>query len=172
MAFGDRKKTGFHTKQRKPLKCTPLKRGTSTLKRTKLRVVGHSTTAEIKREIQALLRQISIYRDGGCVFRNYPESGACGCRRKDGELILQFDHLHSRTHAISFSDSRLGICVCKRHHFYFKKQYPALYEKIAREVIGKKRCKLLDAVREDRRPYKVDLKLEKLALEQELKKYE
>ena len=150
----------------------PWNRGASPLKRSRLRVVGQSTTAELKREIQALLRLIGIARDGGCVFRDYPESGECGGYRNDGELILQFDHLHSRVHANSFSDSRLGIIACKRHHIFWKKQYPAEYEKIARQAIGKERGKILDRVREDHSPHKMDLKLEIVALKQELKTYE
>jgi len=42
-------------------------------KRSKLRVVGHSTTAEIKQEIQSILRQIVIRRDGGCILRHYQD---------------------------------------------------------------------------------------------------
>ena len=156
-------------KRKTPLRVkTPWNRGSSPLKRSRLRIVGVSDTAEQKREIQALLRLIGIARDGGCIFRNYLESGACGGYRKDGELILQFDHLHSRVHAISFSDSRLGIIACKRHHIFWKKQYSAEYEKIAREVIGKERCELLDSVREDRHPHKVDLQLAIIVLKKEL----
>jgi len=159
-----------YLKRKTPLRAKkPWNRGGSPLKRSRLRIVGVSDTADQKREIQALLRLIGIARDGGCIFRNYPESGACGGYRKDGELILQFDHLHSRVHAISFSDSRLGIIACKRHHIFWKKQYSGEYEKIAREVIGKKRCELLDMVREDRGTHKVDLKLAIIALEKELR---
>lgn len=132
--------------------------------------MGKSEISEVKREIQALLREGAIERDGGCVFRDYPEAGECGGYRKDGELILQFDHLHSRVHMISFGDTRLGIIACLRHHFYFKKQYPALYEKLARVIIGPERCNLLDRVREDHSPHKVDLVLVKLALQQEVKR--
>ena len=146
------------------------KRITKPMKRCKLRVKGHSETAELRDEVQRLLREIALVRDGGCVLRHYPETGACGCRRKDGELIQQFDHLNSRVHSNSFSDPRLGVIVCKRHHFYFKKQYPALYEKCVRDQIGEKRCKLLDAVRADRKSHKVDLVLAIVGLNQELKK--
>ena len=139
-------------------------------RKTRLKARGTSEFSVLKEEAQELLRQISIIRDGGCVFRNYPETGACGGYRKDGELILQFDHLNSRANMISFADSRLGVCSCKRHHFYYKKQYPAKYEEIARKVIGKERCELLDKVRADGRPYKVDLKLAIIGLKEELRK--
>lgn len=150
------------------MKRVPFKKYKHLLARKNLRVRGISDSSILKEEIQALLREISIIRDGGCVFRKYPESGVCGGFRKDGKLILQFDHLNSRTHAISFSNPDLGICVCKRHHIFWKKQYSAQYEAIARKIIGIKRCKILDAVRADRHAYKIDLKLAKLALEQEL----
>lgn len=148
----------FKLKSRKPLR------------RTKLRLVGKSTTTQDKIEIQALLREIAILRDGGCIFRDFPESGRCGGYRKDGELILQFDHLNSRVHSISYGDSRLGICACQRHHIFWKKQEPDLYMKMARKNIGTIRSYLLDRVQADRRPYKADWKLVIIGLKQELAK--
>lgn len=147
------------------------------LRRTKLRVVGHSTTAELKKEIQALLRQIVIKRDGGCFLRGYahriaPQYMACGPYRNDGKLVLQAEHLHSRSNANSFSDSRLVVCVCMRHHIFYKPQHSAEYNELAREYIGPQTAALWDRVRDDRSAWKVDLKLEKLVLEQELKSYE
>ena len=152
------KRTGFKLKPRKPLK------------RTRIRVAGKSTTSELKAEIQALLRQIVILRDGGCWLRHSPESGACGGYRKDGELILQAEHLHTRANASSFSDSRLVVCICQRHHIYWKPQHSARYNALAEDYIGKKRAELWKRVREDYSPHKVDLKLALLALKQELKK--
>lgn len=163
--------------KRVPLKrYTPLKSSKKGLRRTKLRLVGHSTTSELKRYIQAILRHIVIARDGGCVLRHYKhEMNAryqeCGPRRKDGELVLQAEHLHSRQNANSFSDSRLVICLCQRHHFYYKTQYPQEYYQIVRKHIGKERSELLDRVMNDRTPHKVDLKLELLALQKEAKQY-
>jgi hypothetical protein len=40
-----------------------------------LRRKGQSETAKCKDRIQALLREIAIQRDGGCVLRHYPEEG-------------------------------------------------------------------------------------------------
>lgn len=154
-------------KRKSPLRAkTPLKR------KTKLHVVGHSTTTELKNEIQAMLRKIVIKRDGGCFLRNYrskiqPQYVNCGGYRNDGELILQAEHLHSRSNANSFSDSRLVVCCCQRHHIYYKPQYSDEYNSIAREFIGKERSKLWDRVAADHSPHKVDLKLELLALKQE-----
>lgn len=126
---------------------------------------------DIKDQIQELLRAIAIKRDVKCILSDYPETGKCGGYRNDGELILQYDHLNSRTHSISFADLRLGVLICKRHHIFYKKQYPAEYEKCVRDAIGEERCKLLDRVREDRRAYKMDWKLELLGLKKELEKY-
>lgn len=164
--------------KKSPLKRTAwIRKPTTPLKRTRLRVAGVSDTALLKKDIQALLRQIVIKRDGGCFLRNYqsrinPQYKNCGGYRKDGELILQAEHLHSRSNASSFSDSRLVVCVCQRHHIYYKPQHSAEYNELAKEFIGKQNAELWDRVREDRTPYKVDLKLEKLSLEKELKKYE
>ena len=139
------------------------------MKRTWIKRVGSSETSKLKREIQALLREIVIKRDGGCILRHYPETGECGGYRIDGELILQAEHLHTRANSASFADDRLVVCLCKRHHFYYKPQYPDNYYRIVKEHIGKDRTKLLEAVQEDHRPHKMDWKLEKLALEKYLK---
>lgn len=161
-----------------PLKrYTPLRAKIGLKRKTKLRIVGQSTTTELKAEIQATLRSIVIKRDGGCFLRHYrdkiqPQYRLCGGYRNDGELILQAEHLHSRSNANSFSDSRLVVCCCQRHHIYYKKQYPAEYNAMARDFIGKDRADLWDRVQADRSPHKVDLKIELLALKQELKTYQ
>ncbi len=160
------------------LKRTPFKRkATKPMKRTKLRVAGHSTTSEMKREIQSLLREIVIIRDGGCFLRHFeneitPQYRNCGGYRNDGNLILQAEHLHSRSNAVSFSDPRLVVCVCQRHHIYYKPQHSDEYNGLAKKFIGVERTTLWDRVKNDHKPYKVDLKLEILALNQELKTYQ
>lgn len=168
------------------MKRTPLRRKTPLrqvsslktrkgLRRTKLHVAGHSDASELKRDIQATLRDIVMVRDGGCFLRHYqdeiiPQYRNCGPYRQDGKLVEQAEHLHSRGNAISFSDSRLVVDCCQRHHFYYKTQYPDEYYKFARRFIGKERSALLDRVQVDRTPHKVDLKLELIALKQEYKK--
>ncbi len=145
-------------------------------RKTPLRLVGRSTTSELKVEIQATLRALVIARDGGCFLRHYeneiePKYRECGGFTKTGNLILQAEHLHSRSNANSFSDSRLVVCVCSRHHIFYKPQYSDEYNILAKDFIGPERAKLWEAVRADRSPHKVDLKLELLALKQELAKY-
>jgi hypothetical protein len=152
------KRSGFKFKPRK------------SLKRTRIRVVGHSPVSELKKEIQALLRQAVIQRDGGCWLRHYSESGACGGYRNDGELILQAEHLHTRANSASFADLRLVVCICQRHHIYWKPQHSARYNELAEKFIGKERANLWKRVREDHTPHKVDWKLALLGLKSELKK--
>lgn len=152
------------------MKRTALKRSQKPMKRTRLRFRGVSDASVLKEQIQATLREIVIKRDGGCWLRNYPQSGACGGHRGDGELILQAEHLHTRSNAASFSDPRLVVCICQRHHIYWKPQYSALYNELAEDFIGPERTKLWKKVREDYTSHKVDLKLELIALQSELKK--
>ena len=153
---------------------TPLKAKKTALKRTKIRVVGQSSKSELKSEIQAILRAIVILRDKGCFLRHFSkeiESNyvSCGGIRNDGNLILQAEHLHSRANANSFAESRINVCTCQRHHIYYKPQYPATYNALARKFIGEKNYRLWEVIRTDRTPHKIDLKLSKIALEQELR---
>lgn len=159
------------------LKRTPFKqKPQKPLRRTKLRLVGHSSTTELKNEIQALLRQIAIRRDGGCILRNYkseitPRYQDCGGYRKDGELILQAEHLHTRSNLSTFADTRLIVCLCKRHHGYYKPQHSDEYYEIVKKHIGKERADLLKRVKEDRGVHRgIDLKMELLNLKKELLK--
>lgn len=151
---------------------TPLKRS------TKLRVAGHSEVAETKRNIQALLRDIVIKRDGGCILRNVgisPLYPYCNGYAKDGHLILQADHLISRGNAATYADSRLVVCVCKGHHGWKsigsnlrKRQY----DEIVRQLLPPERVKLWDACERDswrpHRAYAADWKLAEAALKAEL----
>lgn len=142
------------------------------MKRTPLKRKSNSPQALMKDQIQATLREIVIARDGGCILRHYRETGECGGYRNDGELILQAEHLHSRANASSFSDSRLVVCLCKRHHIFWKPQYPDMYYRIVKKHIGPERTKLLEAVQQDRSAHKVDLALALVALKQELREYQ
>ena len=150
------------------MKRSPLKR------KTPLRKQSQSPSALFKVQIQATLRQIVILRDGGCFLRNYqnkitPQYRECGGYTNAGDLILQAEHLHTRSNAASFSDSRLVVCCCKRHHIFYKPQHSAEYNELARDFIGKDNAKLWDRVKEDHRAHKVDLALELVALKQQLR---
>ena len=157
------KKTPLH-------RYTPLKARQALKARARLRYRGVNEVSVIKEQIQAILRQIVILRDGGCWLRHYPEAGKCGGYRKDGELILQAEHLHTRSNSVSFADHRLVVCICKRHHIYWKPQYSSRYNELAEKFIGKERTKLWHRVKNDYSPHKIDWKLELLAVQQELKK--
>lgn len=122
-----------------------------------------------KARIRSLLRDIVILRDGGCLLRNSPQAGSCGGRRKDGVLILQAEHLHSRRHGISFADTRLVICICRNHHGNFKVQYPDIYYQIVKKLIGPQRTALLERVQQDYKAHKMDWVIEEIALQGELK---
>ena len=121
------------------------------MKRTKLRVKGTSDTALIKEEIQDVLRQIVIKRDGGCIFRAY-SGHICSGFANDGHLILQGDHLITRGNAATYADSRLVVCVCKGIHGWKsvganvnKKQY----DEMVRTLLSAERVKLWDDCERD-----------------------
>lgn len=142
------------------------------MKKSPLRKQSKSETSKCKVRIQALLREIAIKRDGGCVLRYFPTTGPCGGFRKDGELILQAEHLNTRERNISYGDMRNIVCLCQRHHGYFKPQYSRLYWEIIEKVIGPERWEWLKKVEADRKSYPMGIyewsKIE-MALRQELK---
>jgi len=153
-----------------------IKRGNKPLqRRTPLRVKGHSTSALLKEDIQALIRTLAIARDGGCVLRHYsseiiPQYQECGGYRKDGEMILQAEHLVTRSNSSTFGNMRNIITLCQRHHIYYKPQYSKEYWDIVRKHVGEETWEWLERVRQDRTPHKMDWKLVKIVLEQEAKK--
>lgn len=141
------------------------------MKKSYLTRIAHytaDTTKEIKKRIQAKLRALVIKRDKGCWLRFYPEAGACGGRRNDGELILQAEHLHTRANSASYGDSRLVVCICLHHHIHWKPQHSARYNELAEHFIGKERTKLWKRVREDYSPHKMDWRLVEIGIEKEL----
>lgn len=124
----------------------PLKRYTPIRSRTKLQVKGHSDTAKVKEEIQAVLREIGLIRDGGCVFRAYP-GHICTGFAKDGHLILQYDHLVTRANSATYADPGLGVIVCKGIHGWKSvggNARKAQYDAIVRTLISPERVALWD----------------------------
>ncbi len=152
------------------LKIKPWSAAGKPLRHTKLRLVGHSDTNDLKTEIQALLREMAIIIDGGCILRHYPEAGECGGRRNDGELILQAEHLITRSNMATFGDMRNIVCLCRHHHGHFKPEHSLLYWDLVRRYVGEDRWKWIQRALADKSPHKVDLKLIKVVLEQDLKK--
>lgn len=141
------------------------------LKRTKLAKKSKAPRAVLKDQIQALLRDIAIKRDGGCILRDLQGIPRCSGYRNDGELILQAEHLVTRSSTNYFGDTRNIICLCKFHHIIWKPQYSKDYWEAVEKVLSPSRWQWYLRAKADDRPYQVDLKLVKLALENELKKY-
>lgn len=142
-----------------------------------LSAFSKSETATLKREIQALLREIVIIRDGGCIFRNlyYADFPQCGGYRNDGQIILQGDHLITRASSATYADSRLVVCVCKAHHGWKSvgaNRRKAQYDEIVKTLISPERVALWEACERDSwrptRNFSMDWVLAKLALEKEL----
>lgn len=147
-------KRGGFLQRRTPLKTrTPLISNGKALRRSALRKVSKDDVPQCKGRIQGILREIVILRDGGCVLRHYPEAGACGGYRNDGELILQGEHLNTRSRNISFAESKNIVCLCKHHHLHFKPQYSQLYWELIERHIGPKRWAWYKRVRDDQRTY-------------------
>jgi hypothetical protein len=112
------------------VKCTPLaKKGTS-------------DTALIKDEIHHWVRAIVIKHDGGCIARNEPWH-TCSGYRNDGELILQADHIITRSNSATYADTRLIVCICKGLHGW-KKWNEKRYNELIRPLIGPDRAALWD----------------------------
>lgn len=140
------------------------------LKRKKgLKKKGTSPTTVIKDQLQDVLRDIVIKRDGGCILRDYSEAGACGGFSNAGKLILQAEHLNSRTHSISFAELDNIVCLCKYHHIFYKKYNSAPYWILVRKQIGTKRWKIVEGWILDKTPHKVTIQEWRDKLE-ELKK--
>ncbi len=96
----------------------------------------------------------------------------CNGYAKDGHLILQADHLVSRSNSATYADTRLIVCVCRGHHGWKsvggnlrKKRYDA----IVRQLISPERVALWDKMEASSwKPTKVVWALELAALKQEL----
>jgi hypothetical protein len=115
---------------------TPLRRKTPLKRTSKLNIESDADSAVVKKRIQALLRETAILRDGGCVLRWYPEAGECGGYRKDGQFILQAEHLVTRSSSATYADMRNIVCLCVHHHGHFKPQHSYLYWVLIERHIG------------------------------------
>lgn len=144
------------------------------LKRTKLRKKGKSETSKLKDEIQALLRQIVIKRDGKCILHGLR------CIHEYGvdDVVWQAEHLIERSNSATFADSRLVVLVCKNCHGWkhFRKSNHDQYDEWVKTKLPKERVELWERCRANQwRPASAgsyDWKLAKVVLEQELAKLE
>jgi hypothetical protein len=137
------------------------------MKRTPLRKQSKSETATLKREIQKLVREIVIARDGGCILR-----GIRHCGGEIGEAVLQADHLLPRNESGTYADTRLIVCVCRPCHGGFKKWHKEEYDRIVKSILPKERVELWEKCETSMPAFRgsYDWKLAILALKQELRK--
>ena len=120
-----------------------------------LRKEGKSEVTLAKKRIQALLRELAVRRDGGCVLRRYlhrlpPQYQRCN-------EVLQAEHLNTRGASGSFGDMRNIVCLCSRHHIQFKPQHSQLYWEIMQEHLGDERWEWFKKVRDDFKPHPMRL---------------
>lgn len=126
-----------------------------------------SDTADLKKEIQGLVREIVIIRDGTCILRNL---------RHCTDEVLQADHLITRSNSATYADTRLIVCICRSCHAWKslggnlrKGQYDAL----VKTFLPKDRIELWDRCEQDSwRPARTgayDWQMAIVALKAELK---
>ena len=137
------------------------------MKRSYLKRQSNSETAQIKREIQRLLREIVIERDQGCILR---DSRYCNGLPDIPGIVLQADHLITRSNSATYADSRLVVCVCKGCHGW-KHWHKEEYDILIKTILPVEIVELWDKCqKESWKPSKMDWKLELMALEQEYEK--
>ena len=163
----DMKRSGF---KRKVNPSSFLRKPRKPLKRTRLHVAGHSSTKQLKQEIQDLLRAIVMKRDGGCIFKKVRHCGG-----EIGEAVIQADHLITRANSATYADSRLVVCVCRNCHFW-KKYHKGEYDALAKTLLEPQRVMLWEACEKDSwkptpmRTY--DWKMAIVGLKSELKSFD
>jgi hypothetical protein len=120
------------------------------MKKTKLRVKGISTTAELKRDIQALVREIVIIRDGGCILRDKRchVTARVENNKVISDTVIQADHLVTRANSATFADTRLIVCICKGCHAW-KHWNEKEYDNLVKTVLPKDRLELWEKAEKD-----------------------
>lgn len=104
-------------------------------------VVAKKDNSNVKDRIQDLVREIVILRDDTCVLYGVADVPSCNGHAKDGHLILQADHLITRSNSATYSDTRLIVCICKGHHGW-KKWNEERYNEVMRSVLPTARVSL------------------------------
>jgi hypothetical protein len=118
--------------------------------RTPLRKFSNSSVSKTKLRIQKLLTANVRVRDGGCIMRSYPETGRCSG-------YTAADHIISRVYSATYGDLRNVICLCQRHHIYWKPSNPVLYWEVVKRYIGDARARWIETAMKDRRTYSFTL---------------
>lgn len=126
-----------------------MKRGGFLKRKTGLKKKSTSDTATTKDNIQALLREIVMLRDGGCILRDV----RCGnsLMYAAAGVVFQADHLIERSNSATYADPRLVVCVCKNCHGWkhFKKSNHDQYNAIIKDIIEPERVALWEACEKD-----------------------
>lgn len=151
-----------------------LPRRTPLRAKTRIRVVGQSDIATTKQNIQDLLLAIVKIRDGGCILRSVA-GHHCNGFANDGHLIVQADHLITRSNSATYGDIRLVVCVCKGAHGWKSvgsNVNKAQYDALVKTLLPPDRVKLWEACEADSwRPVRTgiyDWKMTEIALKGEL----
>lgn len=134
-----------------------------------MRTTSLTKSAQLKKDIQALLRQIVMLRDKACI--------RCGVPVGTEGVVFQADHLLSRAHSATYADARLVVCICRNCHGWKSlgsNLRKAQYDEYVKTVLPKERVDLWERCERDSwrvaRKGSYDWALAKVALEQELKK--
>lgn len=137
----------------------------------RLKKKSESETALVKDAIQDTVRDIVIIRDGGCIARATHWHSCSSRATKDGHLVLQADHLITRSNGATYADTRLIVCVCQGLHGW-KKWNEREYDRRIYELLPPDRQQLWDRAHAARfqahRKFTYDWKIELAALKQEL----
>lgn len=142
------------------------------LKLSVLNKLGKSPAAEAKRHIQALLREICLKRDLGCILRGV----RCGRLVGDAGVVWQADHLVSRSNSATYGDSRLVVLICRDCHGWKSlgsNLRKAEYDRLVRQLLAPERVALWDMAELEagrHKGVKMDWVLVELALQSELAK--
>ena len=136
-------------------------------RKTPLHKKGKSDNTEIRDTIQSLLREIVMIRDGGCILRKYRRCGG-----EIGQVVIQADHLITRSNSATFADERLVVCLCKSCHGW-KHWHEKEYDALVKRILPKNRVELWEKCeleRQSHRAIKMNWILEIIHLRQVLKK--
>lgn len=104
-----------------------------------MRRKGRSEVSILKDEIQSLVRQIVMLRDGTCILRNF---------RHCADPVLQADHLITRANSATYDDTRLIVCLCRTCHGW-KHWHKEEYDDLVRSILPASRVKLWDQCQRD-----------------------
>ena len=124
-----------------------------------------SEVSKLKKEIQRLVREIVIKRDGGCVLYKW---------RHCEDLVLQADHLITRANSATYDDTRLIVCLCRTCHGW-KHWHEREYNALVKTILDPKTVELWERCEQDswKPTHRVsgDWRISIAALKQELTTY-